>query len=183
MKHLLSVLLLAATSAYAVPVQWTAGAGGNGHWYEKVLGSYTWAQAQAYASARGGYLATILSVGENAFITALLANGDMPFIGASDDGEPVGNFKWVGGPEASQALSYTNWRFGEPSNTNGNERYVQIVHANDLTNGQWNDINGGDQGGMIVEWDTEPIPEPSTATLLGAALVMAGLLRPRRARF
>jgi hypothetical protein len=73
MKHavrLVSLLALAAsTSTLAVPIQWTSGAGGNGHWYEVIFDrSKGWNAASADAVSRGGYLVTVTSAAEWAFI-------------------------------------------------------------------------------------------------------------------
>lgn len=174
MRKLLPVLFLLATTAFAGPVQWT-GSGSNGHWYEKILGNFSWTQAQAYATARGGYLATITSAAENAFITSLLASGEMPFIGATDVVEE-GTFRWADGPEGNQLLTYTNWRPLEPNNVNGNEHYAQIFH-----DGLWNDVPVTSQGGLMVEWDVEPVPEPSTMALFGAGILTMVFVSRRRA--
>ncbi|MCG8533051.1 MAG: hypothetical protein MI749_20680, partial [Desulfovibrionales bacterium] len=61
---ILGVFLL-ATTAQAAPVQWSV----NGHSYEFVnTGTeLTWEAAQAAATGKGGYLATITSQAENTF--------------------------------------------------------------------------------------------------------------------
>jgi hypothetical protein len=45
----------------------------NGHYYKYVKGLFTHAQAKASAEADGGYLGTVTSAGENAFVAALIA--------------------------------------------------------------------------------------------------------------
>jgi len=55
---------------------WSESNGGNGHWYELVSTSVSWEEANAEAQARGGYLATITSAEENAYVMGLApANG------------------------------------------------------------------------------------------------------------
>ena len=61
-------------------VQWTTASGGNGHYYELVLPAdpsenYSWTQANAAASSMTdngsqGYLATVTSAAENAFLAS-----------------------------------------------------------------------------------------------------------------
>ena len=56
-------------SADLTPVQWSADAGGNDHYYEVVVAeqAVSWDDARADAEVRGGYLATVTSAAENAF--------------------------------------------------------------------------------------------------------------------
>jgi len=80
----------------AGPVQWEDASGGNGHWYELVRVSTlrTWSQAKLIAKTRTlevdgsqlcGYLATLTSAEENAFVRSEVVV-DLP-------SEPV----WIGG--------------------------------------------------------------------------------------
>ena len=56
-------------------VQWDVSSGGNGHWYKPVPGfpGITWTLTNELAQAEGGYLATITSAAENAFVFSLVA--------------------------------------------------------------------------------------------------------------
>ena len=86
---------------------------GTGHYYEVVSATKTWSQAKALAAASTyegltGYLVTITSAGENAFIKAKVnANS---WIGASDDNNETtgttveGHWQWVTGPEAGKTF-------------------------------------------------------------------------------
>ena len=134
---------------------------GTGHYYEVVSATKTWSQAKALAAASTyegltGYLVTITSAGENAFIKAKVnANS---WIGASDDNNETtgttveGHWQWVTGPEAGKTFfcddidesdgcevddgySYQNWNSGEPNNS-GNESRGQFYTAS----GNWNDL-------------------------------------------
>src|SRR5262245_41765654 len=66
--------LVIAEQAEATPILWNSGAGNTGHWYEVISApsGITWADAQADALSRGGYLATILSPEENTFVFGLI---------------------------------------------------------------------------------------------------------------
>src|SRR6187549_3712268 len=75
----LGLFLCATSSAISAPsewVQWDVSSGGNGHWYKPVPGfpGLTWTFANELAQAEGGYLATITSAEENAFVFSLVAN-------------------------------------------------------------------------------------------------------------
>lgn len=132
----------------------------NGHWYRINTDSLNWASAQAAAIAAGGYLATITSAGENAFIDNLrqAAGGPMTWIGASD-AATEGHWVWVGGPENGQqfwqgldtgnggtALDYANWNGGEPNDSGSSE---DAAHMQD--SGIWNDMNAGNQLASVIE--------------------------------
>uniref|UniRef100_UPI000FDA0860 lectin-like protein n=1 Tax=Psychroflexus aestuariivivens TaxID=1795040 RepID=UPI000FDA0860 len=98
--------------------------------------------ANAFADAinRGGTVATINNATQNAFLAnALSANGiSNAHIGYSDAASE-GNFVWQNGSSST----YTNWRPGEPSNTNGVEDYVAISSG-----GQWNDVGAFGTGNL-----------------------------------
>jgi hypothetical protein len=154
---LVALLVLLASlaglrAAEAKPVRWA----GNGHYYEVVLvpGGISWTQANAAATAAGGYLATLTSAAEDAFVFALLDNAaywsqepagsDLgPWIGAyqtSDNGSnPAANWVWVSG----EPWSYTNWASDEPNNYTGSlENYLSFKcsgTANCRAN-VWNDL-------------------------------------------
>jgi hypothetical protein len=174
-----SALLLAlSTLASAAPTQWTVGSGGNGHWYEYVGNSVTWSQAASAAATMGGYLATVTSANENQFVSSTIANGAWAWLGAND-AAVEGTFVWQGGPEAGQALTYTNWNYGEPNNL-GNEDYL---HTNSCGTGCWNDWTGYYTNGFVVEYTTygvAPIPEPETYAMMLAGLGLLGVAARRR---
>ena len=82
MRHLwLLVGLLAigwSQVAFAVPIQWTIESGGNGHWYDKVFGSFLWDEAMADAESRGGYIATPTSQAEWDFVKSYYSVWHVP---------------------------------------------------------------------------------------------------------
>jgi hypothetical protein len=177
-------------------VQWTV----NGHWYEAVpvVEGMTWADAEADAVAQGGYLATITSAAEAAFVYGL-ANADPslwvyggnsgPWLGGfqpTGSLEPAGGWQWVTG----EAWSYTDWRllggsYTEPNNSHGNEESLQLVRDSSWGSIHWNDTSGSSSPvgwvphGYILE--VAPVPEPSSLSLalVWALLFGARLLRRR----
>mgnify|MGYP000311223899 CR=1 FL=1 len=87
------VAAVMVSSVFATPVQWTAAAGGNDHWYDVVanLGvtggpadiGWNAARSNALGSTfmgMNGYLATVTSAAENAFIANLSANAGWAWI-------------------------------------------------------------------------------------------------------
>lgn len=168
-----------AGAASAAPVQWTVGSGGNDHWYEAISApGMTWTDAKAAAEAAGGYLATITSGAENAFVFALVPQaGGFPdpyWLGGYQNPslpEPPFNagWQWVTG----EAWSYTNWAGGEPNNASEDS----LAFAFFQPSGVWNDAptsyTGYGNGGYVVE----SVPEPSALGLLLAGLLGFGLRR------
>ena len=90
-------------------VVWDTGPGANGHTYRMstVAGTPDDVRAQAYAM--GGYLASITSPEESAFLLANLAPSGGPWIGLADDFEE-GTFRW----DSGEPLAWTNWCGGSP---------------------------------------------------------------------
>ncbi|MBK9401763.1 MAG: hypothetical protein IPN36_13200 [Bacteroidetes bacterium] len=173
-------------------------ANSNGHFYEYVSTGGSWTTAKSSAAARTylgytGYLATITSAAENAFIRQVL-NADA-WIGSSDERTQIntatgastyanqaaaeGNWYWVTGPEAgtrfsigngspvTQSGQYANWNSGEPNNSGG-EHYGEI-YSTGSTPGAWNDLPNGVSLGYVVEYGglgTDPVQNISSNTLI-----------------
>jgi len=166
-----------AANAHAAPIQWTVGSGGNGHWYNvvSVPAGMSWTNANAAATASGGYLATVTSSAENDFIYNNLVNNPLywsqepngsdlgPWLGGyqtSDNGSQAGlNWVWVTG----EPWSFTNWHSGEPNNFTGVlENYLSFKCAPTpgCRSGQWNDLPdnisvfGTSVVAYVVEWNS-----------------------------
>jgi len=154
------------------------------HYYRFVRSQgITWTAANAAASATTyfglkGYLATITSYAENAFIQ--LKTQGVGWIGASD-ADVEGDWKWVTGPEAGTLFwrgngsgtavngMYSNWNDGEPNdccdaNIPHQEDYAHITFFsnNPTGNKRWNDLpNAGSSGdyvpaGYLIEFGGMP---------------------------
>ena len=113
----------------------------------------------------GGYLATITSPEENAFIqNSVKPGGSFAWFGGSDAGHE-GIWTWANGPEGGGAFSvgnvaqqsspstsftgYAAWWGSEPNNLGGNENYAYID-----ANGAWTDDDALPAGanGYVVEF-------------------------------
>lgn len=154
----------------------------NGHLYEYVSGTMDWNAARTAAAARTkygatGYLATITSAAENAFVTARLSNGG--WMGASDSAVE-GVWRWVTGPESISGSSqfwnggiggsvtapynYAAWNGSEPNDSGSNEDCAQYLSGG---SGMWNDLpcSGTTQPGYVVEYGGTTTP--SLPTVVG----------------
>ena len=145
--------------------RWERSAGGNGHWYKAVVAprELTWTEADQLARAQGGYLATITSAAENAFVFNLVNGPEFfkPGRGPALGGfqldrapEPDGGWCWVSG----EPWNYSNWHAREPSNGRhislGTEDRLQFYSGIPKTPGAtWNDVNRNDTdlGGYVIE--------------------------------
>jgi len=176
-----------AVPSQAAPIQWTVADGGNGHFYELVVPEVSFATARAAALAashlgQSGYLASITSAAEQAFLNAFVnVNSVEAWLGGSDE-ETESVWKWLDGPEAGQVFTYTNWNDGEPNNQGGVEHYLQGWFIGGVL---WNDFPAFPDDffvlSYIVEYD-EPsaIPVPASLPLLAAAICALGLAARRR---
>ena len=159
-------LLVLSTDVRAALLQWTVADGGNDHWYDVISYNANWENAKIDAQNRYGYLATLTSAQENAFVWNNFPN-NLYFLGGyqtNRDLEPGGNWAWVSG----EPWSYTNWHPNEPNDGVGypilHEEYLEFKGI--TTNGEWNDIDDRLRAGYIIEYNSKPVPIPSTVWLL-----------------
>jgi hypothetical protein len=146
-------------------VEWLVAQGGNGHFYEVVSapGGITWGNASLAATNRGGYLATITSAEENAFIFNIATqiatvwySGYGPWLGGlqpAGSAEPGGGWRWVTG----EPFLYKNWAPLQPNNNNNEDR-IQFGGQADRSSA-WNDISQSNTNftrGFVVEYDRHP---------------------------
>ena len=148
----------------------------NGHLYEYVSLSANWNTAKDAAALREkygatGYLTTITSAEENAFVAERLLNAG--WMGASDS-VSEGDWKWVVGPESGTSFwsggvggstvssRYANWGTGEPNDSSG-EDCAQFLTGG---SGKWNDLPCTSFGlpGYVVEYGA-PGDMPTVAAL------------------
>ncbi len=161
MKYLLCIVVLfVPVLGFADPIQWTTESGGNGHWYEYVVGVQgNWEDARILANEMvwgeaQGYLATITSEAENNWIWQNLGEPHQAYLGGyqvDPSAAPNEGWAWV----TDEPWEYTNWWTGEPNDAGtGNEWVLQFMQT-----GQWNDVDGSLAGsiGMIVEYDVAPV--------------------------
>jgi hypothetical protein len=157
-------------------VQWTAAQGGNGHFYQAFWEpqGITWEAAQAFAAARGGYLATIGSEAENLFVFNLINDprfwrnipgrySDGPWLGgvkAANSSKPADGWQWIHG---SVPLTYTNWAPTQPDNMGGVEDRLNYWAPTPNTRQPgWNDHpRNVPVNGFVIEYDTRPPADDS----------------------
>lgn len=186
-RSIFILVVLYSAVGQATIVEWRVADGGNGHFYEAVYhvaGARDWHQAQSAAIYRRGYLATITSAEENAFIFSVLRDdqevwpgGIGPWIGGFqvvDAIEPDGGWEWVTG----EPFIYTNWSINQPDNAAGGfEHWLHFYNSTgDAPSPEWNDLSRGviATNSYIVEY----IPEPATLLLFGLGAVILRKLRP-----
>lgn len=154
---------------------------GNGHYYERMPLDVNWNEARVMAESMvwmgtTGHLATITSADENWWIVNNLG-GRLTldnFLGGYFDGS---SWKWVTG----EPWEYENWFPGEP-NGDGTALQYDDAETNPSVLGYWNDFpDSRSENGFIVEYDTAPIPEPSTMLLVFSGLIgLAGFRKKIR---
>ena len=125
--------------------------------YEVYNAALRWTDAKEFAQSKGGHLLTITSSEEMERFNKVINSGKLTlsgkpayWIGYTDE-KSEGTFRWVTG----ETGSFTNFRSGEPNNTDGNEHYVGIWRSdlkwNDFTDTYYASVDG--DIGFIVEYD------------------------------
>jgi peptidoglycan hydrolase-like protein with peptidoglycan-binding domain len=135
----------------------------EGHLYMIVDGASDLAEAQAAAARCGGYMATITSAGENAFIANLWRSDPrfyentptpdgQPYTAGPAFGlvqgqgsEPAGGWHWLNG----EPVTYTNWAQNEPNDYEDNEDAARFGGPG-LATSTWNDTFPG-VGNYVIE--------------------------------
>ncbi|MEQ1731269.1 MAG: VCBS domain-containing protein, partial [Vicinamibacterales bacterium] len=141
----------------------------NGHLYRFVSApNISWTAAAAAAEAAGGYLVTVTSEAENAFLEANF-HGNY-WMGGSDAGDE-GIWQWVTGPEAGTQfwylmgfgygdqpvgleLGYSDWWYRSPADNWYNNTTLEQDHLMMGWWKEWNnfpdDIDGNSYGQLLI---------------------------------
>lgn len=129
----------------------------NGHRYLIYNDSPpTWDRALANCQSRGGYLASITSRRENAFLYQYITSlGERSAYFGGSDAAREGRWSWANG----DPWRYSNWAVGEPNNESNAEDYTMFYWK--FTDGRWNDgsftgstVDGSDA--YLCEWGLTP---------------------------
>jgi Cohesin domain/Lectin C-type domain len=151
--------------------------GVNGHFYKPVTTGTTYTSARAASltttfKGQTGYLVTITSASENAFIFSNVPQANIWFA-ATDE---VIDGKWVidAGPEKGTVMKtangqlngniagvYNNWAGGEPNGSNHSEDYA-VTNWNGQST--WNDLSNNWNNPYIIEYGTWSNPDDQTFT-------------------
>jgi hypothetical protein len=151
--------------------------GVNGHFYRPISTGTTYTGARAASllttfKGQTGYLVTITSASENAFIFSNVPQANIWFA-ATDE---VKDGTWVidAGPEKGTVMKtqngqlngniagvYNNWAQGEPNGVNGSENYAVTNWNGQPT---WNDLSNNWSNPYIIEYGTWTNPDDATFT-------------------
>jgi hypothetical protein len=124
----------------------------GGHQYQVLNQQMTWEEAKREAEGRGGYLATITSAEEEAFVFNLTKQGNLDayWLGGQADSNRV--WTWITG----ERFTYTNWGRGQPdADTRGSEQQDKVTIRPDSRYGdpgQWDDNWSTNRIGFVIEW-------------------------------
>jgi hypothetical protein len=150
--------------------------GVNGHFYRPIATGATYTNARTLSSqqtfkGQQGYLVTITSASEDAFIFANVPQSSIWFA-LTDE---VSEARWTidAGPENGTLIKinngqtngnipgqYNNWAAGEPNNS-GNEDYAVTKWGG---GNQWNDLPNNFSCAYVVEFGTWTNPDDATFT-------------------
>jgi hypothetical protein len=154
--------------------------GVNGHFYKPITlqserTSYTLARSRSLLTTfkgQAGYLVTITSASEDAFIFANVPATNVWF--AATDEVVDGTWKIDAGPEKGTTMKtqngqlngniagvYNNWAQGEPNGVNGSENYA-VAKWNGATT--WNDLSNNWANPYVIEYGTWTNPDDATFT-------------------
>jgi len=151
--------------------------GVNGHFYRPISNGTTYTGARAASllttfKGQTGYLVTITSASENAFIFTNVPQSNIWFA-ATDE---VVDGRWVidAGPEKGTVMKtqngqtngnisgvYNNWAPGEPNGANGSENYAVTNWNGQPT---WNDLSNNWANPYVIEYGTWTNPDNQTFT-------------------
>jgi hypothetical protein len=150
--------------------------GVNGHFYRPISTGTTYTGARAASllttfKGQTGYLVTITSASENAFIFSNVPQANIWFA-CTDE---VIDGRWVidAGPEKGTVIKtsnpnsgnvvgqYNNWAGGEPNGYNGSENYAVTNWGGQST---WNDLSNNWNNPYIIEYGTWSNPDDATFT-------------------
>jgi hypothetical protein len=150
--------------------------GVNGHFYKPVTATNTYTGARAASllttfKGQTGYLVTITSADEDAFIIANVPQSNIWF--ACTDEVTEGRWIIDAGPEKGTLIKtsngqlngniqgqYNNWAGGEPNNS-GNEDYPVTKWGGGT---QWNDLPNSFYCAYVIEYGTWTNPDDATFT-------------------
>ena len=146
---LFASLVLTFTSVVSLTQRAEATAGwtqnpANGHSYKVLTSCGSWTACQEAAIAEGGYLVTITSQAENAWLVTTFGGSTHYWIGFTDK-DSEGTWQWVNGEE----VTYTNWNSGEPNGGKG-ENYA-LLYMSGNKSGKWNDTSLNSYSKAIIE--------------------------------
>ena len=150
--------------------------GVNGHFYKPVTTGATYTSARATSltttfKGQQGYLVTITSADEDAFIQANVPATNIWFA-ATDE---VIDGRWVidAGPEKGTVMKtsngptagnipgvYNNWASGEPNGSNHSEDYA----VTKWNGNKWNDLSNNWANPYVIEYGTWSNPDDATFT-------------------
>jgi hypothetical protein len=166
-----------AASSSAALTQWRVEDGGNGHYYDIIVTPLqSWVQSKAQAEAMGGYLASITSAEENAWLWSAFNIGgtpaywaqtgpwpgyDGPVFGAYRDANNV--WSWVSG----EAWGWSNFNWSMGSGEAGAQFIANSPYWDDI--GIYGGTSAGGNYSFVVEFNSNPVPAPGAMALLALA--------------
>ena len=150
--------------------------GVNGHFYRPITTGATYTSARAASllttfKGQTGYLVTITSADEDAFIQANVPQTNIWF--AATDEVKEGTWVIDAGPEKGTVMKtqngplagnipgvYNNWANGEPNGVNGSENYA----VTKWNGNKWNDLSNNWNNPYVIEYGTWTNPDDATFT-------------------
>ncbi|XP_033624617.1 macrophage mannose receptor 1-like [Asterias rubens] len=107
-----------------------------------------WKDAEDYCHEYGAHLVSIHDQEEYDFLYNQINRLDIGsfWIGLREYSQS-GSYKWSDGT----SLDYKAWVEGEPNDSNGEEKCVEMYHFDEYKDGSWNDLNCGDGRNFICK--------------------------------